>query len=244
MISRTLAVAALGLLTACGGSDVPDSNPNAGAGVGFGGYDSYSSERAARDQALEARARASAIPEERAIAQETMGVLNRTSIGGTTVAASQLPPSQPISAVPVNAAPIAAAPATTSNPGISDEQSFDAVASRETIESDRERLARQRQVFEVVQPEAVPERPGGTGANIVTYALSSTNRVGEKVYSRSNGYSESRYQRACAKYGSSDQAQVAFLESGGPERDRHGLDPDGDGFACYWDPTPFRSARQ
>ena len=28
------------------------------------------------------------------------------------------------------------------------------------------------------------------------------------------------------------------------ERDRMGLDPDGDGFACAWDPAPFRLARQ
>ena len=39
-------------------------------------------------------------------------------------------------------------------------------------------------------------------------------------------------------------AQQAFLEAGGPERDRKGLDPDGDGYACAWDPTPFRAAVQ
>jgi hypothetical protein len=32
------------------------------------------------------------------------------------------------------------------------------------------------------------------------------------------------------------------LANGGPERDKEGLDPDGDGFACGWDPRPFRSA--
>jgi hypothetical protein len=37
-------------------------------------------------------------------------------------------------------------------------------------------------------------------------------------------------------------AQIAFLERGGPKRDTLGLDPDGDGFACYWDPAPFRKA--
>ncbi|CAN0586593.1 unnamed protein product, partial [Ectocarpus sp. 12 AP-2014] len=41
-----------------------------------------------------------------------------------------------------------------------------------------------------------------------------------------------------------DQAQIAFLEAGGPEKDRNGMDPDGDGFACNWDPTPFRRAAQ
>ena len=48
--------------------------------------------------------------------------------------------------------------------------------------------------------------------------------------------------RNCAKYVSDAAAQEAFLKTGGPERDRYGLDPDGDGFACRWDPTPFRAA--
>ena len=37
--------------------------------------------------------------------------------------------------------------------------------------------------------------------------------------------------------------QEAFLDAGGPKRDPHALDPDGDGFACAWDPRPFRAAR-
>ena len=43
---------------------------------------------------------------------------------------------------------------------------------------------------------------------------------------------------------SSDLAQKAFLSRGGPERDILLLDPDGDGFACKWDPRPFRLAVQ
>ena len=50
-----------------------------------------------------------------------------------------------------------------------------------------------------------------------------------------------RFALEVAKY-PADQAQSAFLDSGGPEKDRKGLDPDGDGFACGWDPTPFRNA--
>ena len=30
--------------------------------------------------------------------------------------------------------------------------------------------------------------------------------------------------------------------AGGPERDQFGIDPDGDGYACSWDPSPFRKA--
>lgn len=127
---------------------------------------------------------------------------------------------------------------------ISDEQDFEAVSSRETIESDRDRLQRQREALRVVEPEDLPARPDGSEPNIVAYALSATNEVGEPVYRRWGGFNEERYNRACTKYGWTDRAQVAFLEGGGPERDWKGLDPDGDGFACNWDPNPFRIARQ
>jgi hypothetical protein len=46
----------------------------------------------------------------------------------------------------------------------------------------------------------------------------------------------------CDRYRSKDEAQQDFLAKGGPERDAYGLDPDGDGYACGWDPRPFRLA--
>ena len=219
MIFRFSAGVAVLALAACG-STVPDSNPNAGGGVGFGSYDSYEAQRAARDAQLETGLSPIA-GEEMVIAQDTLNVLAET--GTTTVAATQ---------------------AGGNNASISDEQNFDAVASRESIESDRERLAAQRQTFAMAEPEAVPDRPSGRAApNIVSYALATNNPVGRPVYDRSSRYKEDRYRRNCAEFASPDQAQAAFLAAGGPERDRRGLDPDGDGFACFWDPTPFRSAR-
>jgi len=121
---------------------------------------------------------------------------------------------------------------------ISDEQDFAAVSERETIESDAERLARNRAQYTVIQPTAVPERTN-TGPNIVQYALSTTHNPGTQMYSRSS-IRFTDPQAACARYASPDLAQQAFLEAGGPERDRRGLDPDGDGYACAWDPRPFR----
>ncbi len=125
---------------------------------------------------------------------------------------------------------------------ISDEQDFDAVASRETIESDAERRATQQQAYQVITPTALPTRRGGTGPSIVEFALSTTNQVGQSIYQRANILAGNRYQRNCGKYPSSDLAQQAFLKNGGPQRDRKGIDPDGDGFACFWDPAPFRQA--
>ena len=129
------------------------------------------------------------------------------------------------------------------NPALSDEQDFSAVTARETIESDRERLAELRQQYEVIEPTALPDHAPSTGPNIVEYALNTTNRVGESIYRRSALKLKSS-QRACARYASPDLAQLAFLAAGGPTRDRKNLDPDGDGFACAWDPTPFRLARR
>ena len=237
MTIRFLGLAALCALAACAPS-MPDSNPAVDEGVGFGDYGTYQAERAARDAELERRSLP--IPEERAIAAETLGVLNRTATPGTAIASATLPATDALSASPGE--PLSVIPMASGNTGISDEQNFDAVASRETIESDAERLARQRQAFEVAQPQALPERQEAGGAGIVQYALSTTNQVGQPAYRRNDRVSDSQYQRNCARYGSSDKAQEALLSSGGPQRDRHGIDPDGDGFACYWDPSPFRAA--
>ena len=130
-----------------------------------------------------------------------------------------------------------------SNVGISDEQDFGAVASRETIESDAERIAKNRAEYVEVQPTDVPQRPGDTGANIVEFALATNHAPGVQLYKR-GGIGLRGQDAACAKYSSPDQAQQDFLERGGPDRDRLGVDPDGDGFACSWDPRPFRTALQ
>jgi hypothetical protein len=127
--------------------------------------------------------------------------------------------------------------------GISDEQDFDAVASRESIESDAQRIARNRAEYVIVQPKDLPQRPGDTGPNIVEFALATKHAPGVQLYKR-GGLSIRDQNSACNKYASPDQAQQDFLAKGGPERDRMGVDPDGDGFACSWDPRPFRTALQ
>lgn len=126
-------------------------------------------------------------------------------------------------------------------PGISDEQDFDAVASRESIESDRERLEQNRAQYVVIQPGELPQRTGPAGPNIVEFALNTRHNPGTAMYRRS-AIRFTNPQRACAAFTTADLAQEAFLAAGGPERDPKGLDPDGDGFACYWDPRPFRQA--
>ncbi len=126
--------------------------------------------------------------------------------------------------------------------GVSDEQDFRAVSSRETIESDRERLARQRAQYQVIEVASVPPPTASAGPNIVAFALSVSHAPGTQVYRRINPLRWGRWENACLEFRNQDSAQEAFLANGGPERDGDNLDPDGDGYACWWDPTPLRQA--
>ena len=139
--------------------------------------------------------------------------------------------------IAANTAPLPA----PNNPGLSDEQDFGAVSDRQSIESDAERLERNRALYTLIEPTEVPLRPGTDIPNIVAYAIKTSNPIGQPLYLRPFK-SQNRSLWNCAKYVSDAAAQEAFLKAGGPERDRYGLDPDGDGFACRWDPTPFRAA--
>ncbi|WP_226781762.1 hypothetical protein [Oceaniglobus trochenteri] len=250
----SVAVATLGL-AACQPA-IPDS----GAGVGFSSYEAYEQSRIDRELALQrgesvfppgtqtdgaATATTPSAPNRPVISGEELRSAGLPVAGGADAGAGAVSPGAPVSAttpgttIPA-APPVATTPIGTNNPGISDEQDFGAVSERQTIESDAERLARQRAAYKVVQPTAVPTRPGDDTPNIVAYALSTTNAVGQKMYSRGGFNADSKFLRACASYSSSDKAQEDFLRNGGPQKDRKGVDPDGDGFACYWDPTPFR----
>ena len=127
--------------------------------------------------------------------------------------------------------------------GVSDEQDFNAVKARESIASDKARIEANKEQYVVVQPGALPQRTGDSGPNIAEYAIATKNAVGEKLYRRPSFYLVN-VKTACLKYTSPDLAQQAFLAAGGPQRDSKALDPDGDGFACDWDPRPFRAALQ
>lgn len=242
-----VAAAAL-VVSACGRPDTP-----APRGVGFSDYAEFELERARREAAL-SQPRSTIVPEPQITSIETpnetetnAGVtasdLAAAGIGQNPVSpvtptntAADPTRTQGVDASPTNAAPTI----VTNNPGISDEQSFDAVSGRETIESDAERRAAQAAAREQIQPTAVPERPSSTGPNIVEYAINAPNVKGQEWYSRSLLSGQSRFQRNCAAYATPDDAQRDFLSRGGPERDRLGIDPDGDGFACGWDPAPYK----
>lgn len=154
----------------------------------------------------------------------------------TTADTAQTTPDGVVHASPANPAPV-----LLNTSGISDENNFSAVGSRRTIEDDAALLADNRANYQIITPTALPERTN-TGPNVVAFALSTTHAVGTKAYSRMGLTTKSRHEKACAKYATDGDAQSAFLSKGGPKKDRMGLDPDGDGYACSWDPTPFRRA--
>ncbi len=115
------------------------------------------------------------------------------------------------------------------------------MASRESIESDAQRRERQAAAYQLIEATALPDRSGNSEPNIIQYALQAPNDRGEPVFNRTSLFGEGRFQRNCAKYRTPDDAQRDFISRGGPQRDRLGLDPDGDGFACGWDPQAFRA---
>jgi len=166
-----------------------------------------------------------------------------TASGAATAAATDaalFDPNRPRGDAPANIQPDSGE-MTPSSQGLSDEQSFSAVTQRESIASDKARIAANRAQYVVIQPTEIPQRPDHTGPDIVKYALATTNPVGAQLYPRPSFYLVN-LKTACRKYSSPDFAQQAFLAAGGPQKDPKGLDPDGDGFACSWDPAPYRNA--
>ncbi len=222
-------------LIACG----TDVAPPAG-GVGFGSYEDYLSEKAR----LEAE-RAQAVQPGMVVSPESTApvavIPAPASTGGSDAPDIPDPVEDTLALEKAYEEPVVTV--DPSHAGICDEQNFGAVSARESIESDRERLEKQREQFQVIEPTNLPKRRGNGGPNIVAFALSTTNSVGQQIHVRGPFKDEATTKRNCARYLSADLAQEAFLAAGGPKRDPKRLDPDGDGFACGWDPAPFRVVR-
>lgn len=222
------------VLAAC---DPVATNPN--AGVGFSDYRSYIQQREAALRGTQPAPAPVLPPSAAPRGGATPQAIRSEPIMSAPLGATAPATGQPMSAIAPSALSVGAAGAS---PGISDENSFEAVAARQSIQSDAQRIAANRATYQEVQPASLPQRRGDTGPNLAAYALSAQNRLGQSVWNR-GGLKLARHDRACAKYPSPDLAQMAFLKRGGPKRDPANLDPDGDGFACSWNPAPFQAAR-
>lgn len=235
---RVLAAVSVALVAACAGP-VPDS----AQGVGFDDYDRYLAEKQARDAALQSgqsTAQTIAPP----TAQPSSPQTPEQQTASAAVAAVQGTPGQAVrgESVPAgiqNTSPNAAPAPDLNNPSISDEQDFQAVSSRQSIESDAARRQAQSAQYKVIEPKALPSRPGGKVPTPIEFALQTSHPVGQKVYRRSP-FGAGKAASACAAYRSDELAQDAFLKAGGPSKDKLGIDPDGDGYACGWNPATYR----
>ncbi len=210
-------------LVACGPT-VPESGP----GVGFGDYDQYNAQREA--------ALTNGAPVVAAGAQPIMG----GGVSGGAIGAATAAPATGFSTDRIGAAINAAS-------GSSAAPAAPAAGAPLSPFPTAPMGAAAPMAAPVVPPPgpAVPVNQlptrAGDGPNLVQYALSTTNPVGQQAYDRSSLQLRDPA-KVCLTYGSADKAQAAFLDAGGPQKDRKGLDPDGDGYACGWDPTPFRNA--
>ncbi|UAB87685.1 hypothetical protein I5192_10575 [Ruegeria sp. SCSIO 43209] len=229
---KLLLIPALGLIAAC-----DTVTPVSGTGFNTPEYQAQrEAELAGQGLAGNPLAPPEAVSEQPLSAQGAVGAAptgDATDIANQTAIALANTSGQETRVAPLTA---------TNNPSISDEQDFEAVSNRRSIDADAARIEQNRQSYEVVAPTAVPERGSDGQPNIVQYALSTSNPIGTQLYSRAGFNLQAKAQRNCAQFASPDQAQIEFLSNGGPQRDRKGLDPDGDGYACGWDPSPFRSA--
>lgn len=158
------------------------------------------------------------------IGSDTLAALQATS--DSAVQSSSLDAPDTMDA-PIQSAPAVHAPAAVSAPlsAVSTPSAAPAAAPKTTL--------------------AVPHAatPSGFGDQDLTvdlgaYARKVTNPAGEHVFPRSDTGID--IVTACTGYRGPDLAQTAFIKAGGPQQDPLGLDPDGDGYACGWDPAPFR----
>lgn len=242
---RFLAFPAVILAVSACSPSIPDS----AAGVGFGDYNEYQAQQDARTRAA---AQGTPLPPAGTVSGETIqsgaigtpltAINEQQTIAAETTATLAATRANsgvaPVEASPSNPAPQTVETAT----GISIENDFDAVDNARSIESDAALIERNRAQYQVIQPTALPNRVNDNRPNIVAYALATNHPVGTQIYNRVGINKQARFERNCAELGSPDRAQMEFLANGGPARDRKGLDPDGDGYACNWNPAPFRNA--
>jgi hypothetical protein len=237
-VPLTLVLAGALALSACD-TQAPYSNvmDTTARGVGFSDYAQYMRAQEELSRIRRAQAAQGVPVQSQAIgAQAVAAVRQAPPVAAMPIASAPLVNTAPMTAtspMQVAAAPVpqpASGPATVSNQGFQP-QPFGTPAQNTVITRDY-----------VPQVRVSEAELGAGGPNLFTYALSTNHRVGESRYTRRNLLRWQRWEAACTQFRNQDLAQEAFLAAGGPDRDPENLDPDGDGFACWWDPAPFRQA--
>jgi len=250
-----IGLSALFLASACT-LNAPYSNviDSAGGGVGFSDYAQYM--RAQEELSRIRRAEAAAAREQ---PQDAAGdAPTRFQPQGFGAAQTQMPEQAPLGQSVIaqpEQSQSSPQPASQQTPAQSFAIGQAGSAASATAEQRVSTQSYEAQPFgtptqnQVVRREYVPqvrvtaaEAPAANGPNLFVYALSTRHTVGEERYPRRHPLRWRRWEAACAQYPHQDLAQEAFLAAGGPEKDPEHMDPDGDGYACWWDPAPFRQA--
>lgn len=91
---------------------------------------------------------------------------------------------------------------------------------------------RPQQAGDVLPPPLIPR--------VAAFAIRTTHQPGQRQWRRNPLRADG--QNLCSQFPTRDQAQDRFLSEGGPERDPNGMDPDGDGFVCGFDPSDLRAS--
>lgn len=96
-------------------------------------------------------------------------------------------------------------------------------------------------VFDNIQPQQASDiLPPPLIPRVAAFAIRTTHQLGERQWRRNPLRADG--QGICAQFPTRDQAQNRFLTDGGPERDPNGMDSDGDGFVCGFDPSALRAS--
>lgn len=96
-------------------------------------------------------------------------------------------------------------------------------------------------VFDNIQPQQAGDvLPPPLIPRVAAFAIRTTHQPGQRQWRRNPLRADG--QGLCAQFPTRDQAQDRFLADGGPERDPNGMDPDGDGFVCGFDPNELRAS--
>lgn len=255
---------ALASLAGCSGSGPVTMN----SGVGFGDYQEFLRNR---DMAAPSQARAPySVPPERAGLPPPPLIAARPIQATPRPVPQPAPPAIAMAPQPAPGAPLVApmrslpvpggvqasgspvAPRTAPAPSpvavaeaprqqVSNEQDFLAVLNRPASPTTG---AQAGAVIATAPVTGIPDADVQAGPNIMAYALAFDHPVGVERFRRMNPLRWRQWEAACLQFRTQEDAQRAFLSAGGPQRDGGNLDPDGDGYACWWDPAPYRRAMQ
>ncbi len=209
-------------LAACGTGPAPN---DVSQGVGFQDYQEYQARRAAL-RAPQPVAPQTALPPADVVAEP---FANQPPASSQWVAVEPAP----ASTASVDVARIAAGAIAEAESGVAP------TVAPAAAPAQPQQIATAPSADNFVAPP-LPEGMSVLGANVVAFALSTEHNVGDRVYSRFPFRLGGREVR-CSDFRTTDLAQDWFLTNEGPERDRAGLDPDGDGFACNWTPERYRA---